>query len=76
MDLLILLPLIYMFCTARISVHGHSDYIGREQTGAIKGFWALMILYQHGRSYLTPDAFGIHDNLFNLFLNLCGQLCI
>lgn len=76
MDILIILPLLYILCTFRISLRGYPDSIGREQTGAIKGFWALMILYQRGRSYLTPDAFGIHDNLFNLFLDLCGQLIV
>lgn len=76
MDVLIIIPFIYILCTMSISLHGYSDYIGREQTGAIKGLFAVVILYQHLRSYLPSDAFGTHCNIFNTSLNLCGQLMV
>lgn len=76
MDLLILIPLLYVICTMRISVKGYPDYIDRAQTGAVKGICAVLILLQHMRSYLTPNAFGTHCTLFNTSLNLCGQLMV
>lgn len=30
------------------------DYIGRDTTTAIKGIFAIIILFSHGKGYITP----------------------
>lgn len=41
----------------RLSVAGHADYLGREQTGAIKGIFAIIILFAHMRDHLTLESY-------------------
>ena len=41
----------------RLSVAGHADYLGREQTGAIKGIFAVIILFAHMRDHLGLESY-------------------
>lgn len=57
----------------RLSVKGYDDYLGREQTGAIKGIFAIIILFSHMRDYVIPGA---HSTLFTGVAKLLGQLMV
>ncbi|MCM1309985.1 MAG: acyltransferase [Bacteroides sp.] len=52
------------FWGAKVSAEGHIDFLEREQTGAIKGIFAVIILYGHARDYLQPaDYAGLYDRV-------------
>ncbi len=74
MNLLFLLLAIVAIYGARISYHGHPDYIAREQTDSIKGIFAIIILFSHMRGYLPPP--GDNDRLYYMTLDLIGQLMV
>lgn len=53
----------------------HQDYMDRGQTGAIKGFFAIIVLFSHLRQYLNfADSFW--DNSFLAFIRFLGQLMV
>lgn len=41
----------------RLSVAGNADYLGREQTGAVKGIFAMIILLAHMRDHLGLEEY-------------------
>ncbi|MDE6033347.1 MAG: acyltransferase [Muribaculaceae bacterium] len=74
MDILILLLLLLTLYGAKVSVAGHDDYISRGQTDAIKGIFAIIILFSHMRGYL-PEP-GSHDRIYYGVLDGIGQLMV
>lgn len=76
MDILIILLITLCLWGAKFSLRGHSDYAGREQTTAVKGIFALLILLSHSRGYLDPEACAANGFLFNLLLDKLGQLIV
>lgn len=51
MDILIILLIAISLWGLRPTMHNH-DYIGRESTTAIKGIFAIIILFNHSRQYI------------------------
>lgn len=52
-----------------------SGYLGREQSAAVKGIFAAVILLSHVRGYITlSNSFG--DILYNQILNIIGQTMV
>lgn len=52
----------------------HTDYCGRGQSVAIKGIFAVIILFSHMNSYLSLHS--AVDILYSDILNLIGQLMV
>lgn len=76
MDILIILLITLCLWGAKFSLRGHDDYAGREQTTAVKGIFALLILLSHSRGYLDPEACAANGFLFTLLLDKLGQLIV
>lgn len=57
----------------RVSVTGHDDYLSREQTGAVKGIFAIIILFSHMRGYLTLDPV---PPMLHVATDCLGQLMV
>ena len=53
----------------------HEDYIGRGQSGSIKGFFAIIIFFSHVRQYIALSNTFL-DFGFSLFLSALGQLIV
>lgn len=73
---MIILLLILAVCTLA-GVKGnrfHDDYCGREQSAAIKGILAVIILFSHMRGYLTLTS--AVDVAFDRVLAMIGQLMV
>ena len=52
----------------------YKDYMGREQTTAIKGLFALVIFCSHIRTYI--ELGGAQGQIYDYILNLIGQLMV
>lgn len=77
MNLLFILLIALCLWGARISVDDHPDYIGREQTTAVKGIFAILILFSHSRDYIAPEIFyGKHSLMLASLLDSLGQLIV
>lgn len=53
----------------------HEDYMGRSQTGSIKGFFAIIVFFSHLRQYIQLTN-GFLDTSFVTFINFFGQLMV
>lgn len=53
MDILIILLLIVVLWGVKPMGY-NPDYIGRESTTAIKGIFAIIIIFSHANQYLPP----------------------
>ena len=53
----------------------HEDYMEREQTGSIKGFFAIIIVFSHFRNYVQLTN-SFLDSSFQLIISLIGQLMV
>lgn len=71
--LLVILLLVSLY-GIRISSF-HKDYISLDSTNAIRGIFAVLILYSHMRQYLTlTDTFS--NNWYLTILNYIGQMMV
>ena len=71
--LLIILVIISLYGIKLASFH--KDYISLDGTNAIKGIFAVLILYSHMRQYLTlTDTFA--NNSYNAILKYIGQMMV
>lgn len=52
------------------------DYIGRDTTTAIKGIFAMFIIYNHGNQYFIPIGGGKFDTIYHGLLEWTGQLMV
>lgn len=73
--------LVLLFVLLFVSTSGmklssfHKDYISLDGTNAIKGIFAVLILYSHMRQYFTlTDTFV--NNSYNAVLNYIGQMMV
>ncbi len=66
--------ILYQISTKKISGF-HEDYMGTSQTIAMKGIFAVVILFSHMRTYIALDG-NTYDVLFNSILNAIGQLMV
>lgn len=74
MILLIILLIIVTLYGVRISSF-HNDYMGLDATNAIKGLFAVLILFSHMRQYLVlGDTYA--DNSYLGILNYIGQMMV
>lgn len=53
----------------------HEDYMERDQTGSIKGFFAIIIVFSHFRQYVQLSN-NFLDSSFQFFIALFGQLMV
>lgn len=53
----------------------HEDYISPKSTNAIKGIFAVIILFSHMRGYITLND-TLADNSFSMILSHIGQLMV
>lgn len=74
MDILLIILAMVALYGLRFSAAGHPDYICRQQTDAIKGIFAIIILFAHMHGYL-PEA-GEHDRIFYAAIESIGQLMV
>ena len=72
---------ILLFILLLVSLYGirvssfHKDYISLDSTNAIKGLFAVLILYSHMRQYLIlTDTFA--NNWYLAILNYIGQMMV
>lgn len=81
MDLLLLIFLAVLFFGIQPSKN-NKDYLGRDTTTAIKGIFAIIILFSHSRQYLSfsaSDSYGLlndYNYLYTIVLNAIGQLMV
>lgn len=57
MDIFVILFIIICLWGVR-PIKNNADYIGRESTTAIKGIFAIIILFSHSRQYLPEYVMG------------------
>lgn len=76
MDILIVLLLLVTLFGAKWKSSGHSDYLGKAQTTAIKGIFAVIILYSHLRGYLPPRLSDSYDYWYYFTLDGLGQFMV
>lgn len=76
MNILVIILLAVALWGCRLSVSGHDDYLGREQTGAIKGIFAILILYSHMRGYIAPELLEEHSFIYLKLIGVLGQLIV
>lgn len=76
MDILFIILIALCLWGAKVSVDGHPDYIDREQTTAVKGIFAVLILFSHSRGYLAPETLGDLSRISVILLNKLGQLVV
>lgn len=51
----ILVIILFLLCLYRLKLSNfHEDYISKSSSDSIKGFFTIIILYSHLRSYLPP----------------------
>ena len=74
--MLILLVLLFIVSLWGVKISSfHKDYMSLEATNAIKGIFAVLILYSHMRQYMElPDTFS--NNSYIIFLNYIGQMMV
>lgn len=75
MCIIFLLILLLALYKIKVSPKGfYETYIGREQTTAIKGLFALVIFSSHIRTYI--ELSGYQGLIYDHLLNLIGQLMV
>lgn len=52
----------------------NTEYIGREITTSIKGIFAIIILFSHGKGYLPPPI--PNSLIYNIIIDSLGQLMV
>lgn len=73
--MLILLALLGIVCLYKIKLSPfHEDYMSRSQSGAIKGIFAVIILFSHLKGYITLS--GPLDSYYDMILRYIGQLMV
>lgn len=79
MDIFVIAFLILILIGAR-PVRNNEDYIGRDTTTAIKGIFAIIILFNHSHQYLSSPITDWGEqssiNLYNTIINIFGQLMV
>lgn len=79
MDIFVIAFLILILIGVR-PVRNNEDYIGRGTTTAIKGIFAIIILFNHSRQYLSSSITNwggqSYTNLYNVIINIFGQLMV
>lgn len=82
MDILLILFLVIVFWGLRIKKH-NVQYLNRDTTTAIKGIFAIIILFSHTRQYLIPSPQTSYVSILNEYnliystaLSLIGQLMV
>ena len=53
----------------------HEGYIDREQTGSMKGLFAVIIVFSHSLGYVTLSS-GVIDSSFRFVISSIGQLMV
>lgn len=76
MFIVLLIYFAIIFWQFKYSKSGQHDYMGKEQSIAIKGIFAVMIMFSHMSSYLRENVQSIIDLPFWYFFNLFGQLMV
>ncbi len=72
--------IILLVALAAVTLYGcrlskfHDDYMGFSQTTAIKGFFAVVIVFSHMNGYL--ELSGVGDNVYIKFFHFIGQLMV
>lgn len=82
MDIIIILFFLLVLWKMKI-VDYNTDYIGRESTTAIKGIFAIIIIFNHAGQYLPPpigssNSCSIYNYrmIYDSVLSLLGQLIV
>jgi len=80
MDLFVLAFLVILIVGIK-PTRNNEDYIGRSTTTAIKGVFAIIILFNHGRQYTDTSSVTYwggqsYDMLFSCFIDIFGQLMV
>lgn len=80
MDILVIIFCLIIVWGIKPSKHNH-DYLNRDTTTAIKGIFAIIILFSHTRQYLPSPHINNSvqvscDNIYNFILSLIGQLMV
>ncbi|MDE6017819.1 MAG: hypothetical protein K2G85_03275 [Muribaculaceae bacterium] len=80
MDILVIVFVLIIFVGIKPTKY-NSDFLGRDTTTAIKGIFAIIILFSHTRQYLSPMLpISISTNGYNFFFNkaldFLGQLMV
>lgn len=76
MDILVVILLAVALWGCRLSISGHDDYLGREQTGAVKGIFAVLILFAHMKGYIAPELLDGHSAVYLKLIGVLGQLIV
>ncbi|MBR2384919.1 MAG: acyltransferase [Clostridia bacterium] len=53
----------------------HEDYMGKSQTCALKGLFAVIIVFSHLRGYISLPS-NIYNDAFSYTINFIGQLMV
>lgn len=78
MDLFVIIFILIVLVGIR-PLRYNENYIGQESTTAIKGIFAIIILYNHSRQYLATSAdwtASQYTNLYNSIIDTFGQLMV
>ncbi|MBQ8322986.1 MAG: acyltransferase [Clostridia bacterium] len=74
--MIVLFVALFLLCVWGIKFsHCHKDYMSREQTEAVKGIFAIIILFSHMRGYITLSS-SFADRSYGILLNMIGQLMV
>lgn len=81
MDILLVIFCILMFWGLK-PVKCNENFLSRDTTTAIKGIFAIVILFSHTRQYLGPTIMesgmnlNQYNTIYNISLSLIGQLMV
>ncbi len=74
--MIIFIGLLALICLYKLKFSSfHNDYMGKDQTGAIKGIFAVIIFCSHIRGY-TQLSNNLLDNVYVIILGYLGQLMV
>ena len=74
--MIIFLGLLALICLYKMKFSSfHEDYMGKDQTGAIKGIFAVIIFCSHIRGYVELDS-NLLDKGYVYILGYLGQLMV
>ncbi len=74
MDLILLVSIVILFFGSKISIKKpNKDYISREQTLCINGFFVLVVFMRHFKGYVELGKF---DKIFSVVDGWTGQLIV
>lgn len=74
MILYLIILILISFIGVRFS-HFHNDYLSKESTNAIKGFFAILILLSHMKGYVHLSSCS-YDTYFLRIMNYIGQMMV